>query len=172
MLFRKKPVVINAFCLGVDNIPDWFMDRVSANDIVLYDIATPSGYCEIKTLEGVMRGEHGDYVIRGVKGEIYPCKPDIFVATYEEEPEWKVYQLNECDWYMAQDLESAIARAMHDTGLTRDEVATEPQEVSDELLDELMFMDDDGETRRTFREELRERVQANPEVQCFASTEV
>jgi hypothetical protein len=37
----------------------------------------------IRTLEGDMRAEIGDYVIRGVKGEFYPCKPDIFAATYE-----------------------------------------------------------------------------------------
>ena len=39
---------------------------------------------EIETLEGVMRGNAGDFLIRGVKGEFYPCKPDIFTATYEE----------------------------------------------------------------------------------------
>lgn len=37
----------------------------------------------IKTLEGVMRADPGDWIIRGIKGEIYPCKPDIFEATYE-----------------------------------------------------------------------------------------
>jgi hypothetical protein len=37
------------------------------------------------TFEGMMRGEVGDYIIQGVKGEIYPCKPDIFAATYEAE---------------------------------------------------------------------------------------
>lgn len=44
--------------------------------------------CDIKTLEGVMHGDIGDYIIQGIKGEIYPCKPDIFEATYEAvEPE-------------------------------------------------------------------------------------
>lgn len=38
---------------------------------------------EIETLEGTMRAEPGDWIIRGVKGEFYPCKPDIFEATYE-----------------------------------------------------------------------------------------
>ena len=37
----------------------------------------------IETLEGTMRADVGDYVIRGVKGETYPCKPDVFAATYE-----------------------------------------------------------------------------------------
>ena len=40
-------------------------------------------WCEIKTLEGTMKASAGDYIIRGVNGEIYPCKPDIFEKTYE-----------------------------------------------------------------------------------------
>ena len=84
MKYRKKPVVIEAFRFSVDYIPDWFMDEVTKNNIVLYgEEYKPLEYCEIKTLEGTMRGEAGDYIIRGVNGEIYPCKPDIFNKTYE-----------------------------------------------------------------------------------------
>lgn len=86
--YRKKPVVIEAFRFYIDAMPDWFMDKVSDNSVILrncdynrYDIE--DAYCEINTLEGVMRGNGGDYIIRGVNGEIYPCKPDIFEATYE-----------------------------------------------------------------------------------------
>jgi hypothetical protein len=78
--FRKKPVVIEAFRYYVDPRPDWFCDKVSTNDILTYET-----HCSIMTLEGMMRGEVGDYIIQGVKGEIYPCKPDIFAATYEAE---------------------------------------------------------------------------------------
>jgi hypothetical protein len=46
----------------------------------VYDFA---GYMDIYTLEGVMRASKGDWIIRGIKGEFYPCKPDIFTATYE-----------------------------------------------------------------------------------------
>ena len=92
--FRKKPVVIEAFCLSRDGWPDWFHDRVTANDIITHYVdprderrADPfekcAIWCEIKTLEGVMRGDAGDFIIRGVQDEIYPCKPDIFAATYE-----------------------------------------------------------------------------------------
>lgn len=85
--FRKKPVVIEAFQYGVDAIPDWFCDKVTSNEIITHwgtDLRQPEDYyCEIKTLEGVMRGDCYDYIIQGVKGEIYPCKPDIFLATYE-----------------------------------------------------------------------------------------
>jgi hypothetical protein len=42
-----------------------------------------SGALEIDTLEGTMRGEVGDWIIKGVKGELYPCKPDVFATTYE-----------------------------------------------------------------------------------------
>lgn len=85
--YRKKPVEIEAFKLGHDYIPDWFMSRVSYGDVTLYlEGGKPpvKGYAEIKTLEGVMRAESGDYVICGVKGEIYPCKPDIFEMTYDK----------------------------------------------------------------------------------------
>ena len=78
MKFRKKPVEIEAFIYWYDNRPDWFSDKVTSNDIVTYQT-----HCDIKTLEGIMRADAGDYIIKGVKGEIYPCKPDIFQMTYE-----------------------------------------------------------------------------------------
>jgi hypothetical protein len=87
--YRKKPVEIEAFKFYVEGMPDWFMDKVSSNDVILrncnynrYDI--DEAYCEINTLEGVMIGRGGDYIIKGVQGEIYPCKPDIFKETYEK----------------------------------------------------------------------------------------
>lgn len=76
--FRKRPVVIEAFQYWIDSRPDWFTDKVSSNEITTHET-----HCEIKTLEGVMRGERGDYIIQGVRGEVYPCKSDIFNATYE-----------------------------------------------------------------------------------------
>lgn len=77
--YRKKPVIIEAFRYYIDPRPDWFCDKVSTNDIITYET-----YCEIKTLEGVMRGDKEDWIIKGIKGEIYPCKPDIFEKSYEE----------------------------------------------------------------------------------------
>lgn len=86
-LYRKKPVVIEAFKLGHDCMPDWFMDRLTANDVTIHnnDGRWRGGpdFALIKTLEGQMRAEFGDWIIRGVKGELYPCKPDIFAQTYE-----------------------------------------------------------------------------------------
>lgn len=94
MKYRKKPVVIEAFRMGIDPRPDWFQDKVSEDVIRTYrcddDDDEDEGpfnfsktYCVISTLEGVMRGDYGDYIIKGVQGEIYPCKPDIFEATYD-----------------------------------------------------------------------------------------
>lgn len=93
MKFRKKPVVIEAFQFSRRNNgpvgqPDWFHDAVTRNDVILQNTGkwgdtTQPAYCEIKTLEGTMRADEGDWIIRGIKGEIYPCKSDIFAATYE-----------------------------------------------------------------------------------------
>lgn len=89
MKYRKKPVVIEAVQFTRRFMwPDWFHDAVSDCTVTTYNtgkFSDPSGPCfaEIKTLEGVMTVSEGDWVIRGVKGELYPCKPDIFAATYE-----------------------------------------------------------------------------------------
>lgn len=79
--FRKKPVEIEAYCYNQQEgnyRPDWFQDAVTANAIF-----THPDHAIIPTLEGVMRADLGDWIIRGVKGELYPCKPDIFEATYD-----------------------------------------------------------------------------------------
>lgn len=85
--YRKKPVVIDAFRLGGDNMPSWFLDKRDTNEITTHNedgrYRGGPDYALINTLEGQMRAEYGDWIIRGVKGEIYPCKPDIFEATYE-----------------------------------------------------------------------------------------
>lgn len=82
----------------------------------------------------------------------------------------KVFRINEYEWYMAPDLETAIATAMKDSGLSRDEAVDEPYELSDADLDRLVFACDDG-THCTFRYELNRRLVADPRPQAFASTE-
>lgn len=75
MRYRKKPVVIEAWHNVEGAIrPDWLQGpRVTfAGDVVI-----------ISTLEGVQKANAGDWVIRGIKGELYPCRADIFDATYE-----------------------------------------------------------------------------------------
>lgn len=77
MRFKKKPVVIEAFCFTVDEVPDWWRE--------LKDVQVEVDTCAalIPTLEGVMRASPGDWIIKGIAGEVYPCKPEIFKATYE-----------------------------------------------------------------------------------------
>jgi hypothetical protein len=75
MKFRKKPVVIEATQFWI-NTPDGWPQGVYK------DSASPTGY-GIDTLEGSHQVTEGDWIITGVKGEMYPCKPDIFAMTYE-----------------------------------------------------------------------------------------
>jgi hypothetical protein len=76
-LYRKKPVVIEA----VQWWPGTEIDGVIYKAPIEGEV--PHGDAWIKTLEGTMTVSPGDWVITGVKGEKYPCKPDIFAATYE-----------------------------------------------------------------------------------------
>ena len=88
--YRKKPVVIEAFKLNERGLvgEDWFWDAVSNNEIITHNFGksyTEPAWCEIKTLEGILIAKAGDYIIKGVKGEVYPCRADIFELTYELE---------------------------------------------------------------------------------------
>lgn len=83
--FRKKPVVIEA--IKFDGTPGSAADLFDSFDIpgakfVPAD-SMETGYILIPTLEGTMIANANDFVIKGIKGEFYPCKPDIFEATYE-----------------------------------------------------------------------------------------
>lgn len=112
MRYRKKPVVITAMRLAgttgdVFLVVDWLAangypmlvgdytkpETLRYHDQVPEDDSRPdkgtyidpaTGDMMIRTLEGDMRAEYGDYIIQGVQGEFYPCKPDIFEATYED----------------------------------------------------------------------------------------
>jgi hypothetical protein len=77
--YRKKPIEIEAIQLPVAMAPSWLADAMDAGTARLYG----NGTAEIDTLEGVMTASRGDWIIQGVKGELYPCKPDIFAATYD-----------------------------------------------------------------------------------------
>jgi hypothetical protein len=87
--YRKKPVEIEAELWDGTNeskIMEWcsnsYYEKVAVSASRYNTEYEPSLF--IETLEGIMRASVGDYIIRGVKGEFYPCKPDIFAATYEE----------------------------------------------------------------------------------------
>ena len=87
--YRKKPVVIDAVLYSgyngngfvFDEAPECFTDAICEYTVVFDD---SDEQLKIKTLEGTMIAAPGDYLIRGVKGEIYPCKPEIFEMSYEE----------------------------------------------------------------------------------------
>jgi hypothetical protein len=84
--FRKKPVVIEAMqwdgTVGESTwVIEWMLSNGGTGRLVEWTDLT--WRLHIDTLEGVMRADPGDWIIRGVQGEFYPCKPDIFAATYE-----------------------------------------------------------------------------------------
>lgn len=86
--YRKLPVEIEAFKWTGDEHqkedPAWICNAIRKGDVWFNkgNGVTDVGM-RIRTLEGVMEAQLGDYIIKGIKGEIYPCKPDIFEATYE-----------------------------------------------------------------------------------------
>ena len=95
MKFRKKPVVIEAFQMTketrVDNRdwPEWlnkaWNDDLGEPGSVFPTVAgTGDGTVSIGTLEGEMLVNFDDWIIQGVEGELYPCKPEIFAATYDK----------------------------------------------------------------------------------------
>ena len=81
MKFRKKPVVIEAEHFTLEN-KDRCFNFISCNRAADMD-AEGRPILRIQTLEGEMTAIIGDWIIKGVKGEFYPCKNDIFTATYE-----------------------------------------------------------------------------------------
>ncbi|CED90608.1 hypothetical protein [Actinomyces succiniciruminis] len=83
--YVKRPVVVEAIqydgsLTNALDILDWIGDATSAE-------RSRDGDLVIHTLEGDMTADWGDYVIRGVQGEFYPCKPSVFEATYEPAPD-------------------------------------------------------------------------------------
>ena len=91
--YIKKPVQIEAIQLKENNIIEVFdfldganyKENKSVEELQDFSqMILKQGYIEIETLEGMMKASFGDYIIKGIKGEFYPCKPDIFQATYEE----------------------------------------------------------------------------------------
>ena len=84
--YRKKPVVIDAirFTLNYQEVFDW-VDQWPPEDNGpgIWEGRKNSGSLIISTLEGQMRADNGDWIIRGVKGEFYPIKNEIFKETYE-----------------------------------------------------------------------------------------
>lgn len=88
--YVKKPVVIEAIKWEgqqeLEALPVWIHEAIK-EQTVWFGVNSHSDTTPvmlIETLEGIHKAQVGDYIIQGVKGELYPCKPDIFDATYEE----------------------------------------------------------------------------------------
>lgn len=80
--YKKKPIIIEAVQWICTN-PFEILDFIDEKTIVT-EMTEGCKSFKIATLEGDMTVSENDYIIRGIKGELYPCKPDIFEATYEE----------------------------------------------------------------------------------------
>lgn len=84
MYYRKKPAVIEAFQFDnqeEEDFPEWLQDAIKSR--VAYSCYVDVPYFIIKTLEGSHRANIGDWIIKGMKGELCVCKPDIFAIMYE-----------------------------------------------------------------------------------------
>ena len=85
MKYRKKPVIIEAFCWNdQEERPEWYIEAVQKGIIIIPENTNQQCVAQIKTLEGVMDVSITDYIIKGVENEIYPCKYSIFKQTYEK----------------------------------------------------------------------------------------
>ena len=78
--YKKKPVIIEAVRWTGSNFAE--IKRFMGDTVIAFNEQTLK--ISVKTLEGVITASPYDYIIKGVKGEFYPCKPDIFEETYEE----------------------------------------------------------------------------------------
>lgn len=87
--FRKKPIVIEAMQIPLKSKDEAYLRDMAKIAVWLGDSdkwvhTTDDGGIDIETLEGVMHGSPGDWIIRGIHNEYYPCKSDIFEKTYEK----------------------------------------------------------------------------------------
>lgn len=89
--YRKKPVVIEAYQYEGDFVssgnwtaPDWVNEAYNNGVLVYKEVGNTPPELYVKTIEGDMKCNYKDYIIKGVKGELYPYKPDIFEETYEQ----------------------------------------------------------------------------------------
>lgn len=85
MKYRKKPVVIEAIQFEDTAERIWeIYEFMGTKDFRVNYADKDNPFIPIETLEGTMKANVGDYIIKGVNGEFYPCKPDIFEKTYEK----------------------------------------------------------------------------------------
>jgi len=90
MKFRKKPIEVRAIQWTGDNIAELKEFMKPQEPVYMAGFKNRDEIVGIETLEGLMIASMNDWIIRGVKGEFYPCKPDVFEATYERVDDPKV----------------------------------------------------------------------------------
>ncbi|CAK7030420.1 MAG: hypothetical protein ENTA_03292 [Enterocloster clostridioformis] len=116
MKYRKKPVVIEAFQWTggpeQEDDPEWIIEAVRNGSAWFENEGTPEVKFMIRTPEGVHEASVGDYIIHGIAGEIYPCKPDIFRETYELEEETVTVAVH----LDGDEITKAVTRDMKRTG--------------------------------------------------------
>lgn len=89
MRAKKRPITVDVWEIdGTEDYPIWMKNRVAYESIKrgpgrLLDPEPPIKILRIRTLEGTMKAQIGDYVIHGAHGEIYPCNKDVFHSTYD-----------------------------------------------------------------------------------------
>ena len=81
--YRKKPVEVEAVKFEDTTESISAIAEIAHDNLIRVDYRQKPVVMYIPTLEGVMTAQVGDYIIRGIEGELYPCKPDIFEKTYE-----------------------------------------------------------------------------------------
>lgn len=127
--YRKKPVVIEAIKLTVDNIQD---AMIWCGETALYaELHKKSKSLYIHTLEGAMQANIGDWVIKGIKGEFYPCKNDIFEMTYELVEEGKEETTLDSLNSRIDDIEKLLAP---ERNRRREAQSTSPYDLSNRFL--------------------------------------
>ncbi len=88
MKYRKKPIAIEAFKWTADHEqdedPEWIIEAIKCGTVYFQNEGTEDIEMIIKTMEGEHIARRGYYIIKGIKGELYGCDPDIFEATYEK----------------------------------------------------------------------------------------
>lgn len=139
--FTKKPVTIEAiqFADDADTISNIHGFLKAETTVISYDNPT-APVMKIRTLEGVMTAQVGDWIIKGVKGEFYPCKPDIFEETYDQaetekadayqtrllaETQETATRLNKLNAFMATDAFPKLPRADKDLLYSQQRVMSE-----------------------------------------------
>ena len=149
--YRKKPIEIEAVQWTGSNLEEI---KSFVGESLQYDIVdaawkvgkgVPCVHVVIKTLEGDHVCSEGDYIIKGIKGELYPCKPDIFAATYEDPsadvaPKSEVEQLRLENQILSQNADTAFQDGLNEAQdlyaeQIRSEVAREIFEAVDSMLD-------------------------------------